>query len=302
MPSIGILWSTSCGYMSAVATAGDRQEPKVGVANHSYRMKLSGGDSMMSSMIQSADMGIDRGRDFSLYDDRKHYDSKHADSDNLASFELFLSANSVNRGKSILAMMDDDHNLIDSSEEAALPFSVATLLERQAQTDSPTRDPQVHSPRSSCDSVEFNIFDVSDIDESALFEGPVAHYNSAVKSIEHWEHGHTNVGPAQRTMNTVHRPRQSSSSRRIPYEDIEKHFHLPLAEASRALGIGMTCLKRKCRQYNIRSWPYRKVKSIDNLIKNIQTVTSTEESSIDDLARCVTELKVNMQIHVLCLL
>ena len=44
-------------------------------------------------------------------------------------------------------------------------------------------------------------------------------------------------------------------------EDLVAVFHLPVAEASKRLGLGTTALKRVCRQYNVKRWPYRKIVS-----------------------------------------
>ncbi|XP_023544128.1 protein RKD5-like isoform X2 [Cucurbita pepo subsp. pepo] len=41
-------------------------------------------------------------------------------------------------------------------------------------------------------------------------------------------------------------------------------------EASRSLNVGLTVLKRKCREFGIHRWPHRKIKSIDGLIRDLQ--------------------------------
>eukprot|EP00873_Tetraselmis_striata_P007903 jgi/Tetstr1/428167/TSEL_018218.t1 len=47
---------------------------------------------------------------------------------------------------------------------------------------------------------------------------------------------------------------------------------MPIQEASKLLGIGVTVLKRKCRQYNIPRWPYRKLKSLQNLYQSMSNL------------------------------
>jgi hypothetical protein len=47
---------------------------------------------------------------------------------------------------------------------------------------------------------------------------------------------------------------------------------MPIQEASKLLNIGVTVLKRKCRQYNIPRWPYRKLKSIQNLYQSMSNL------------------------------
>ncbi|KAF2935364.1 hypothetical protein DAI22_04g226700 [Oryza sativa Japonica Group] len=56
----------------------------------------------------------------------------------------------------------------------------------------------------------------------------------------------------------------------ITLVDIAQYFHLPIREASRTLKIGVSILKRKCRQYNIPRWPHRKIKSLDSLIQDLE--------------------------------
>lgn len=57
---------------------------------------------------------------------------------------------------------------------------------------------------------------------------------------------------------------------RIALSDLAKHFDLPIVEASKSLQIGLTALKKKCREFGIPRWPHRKIKSIDSLIRDLQ--------------------------------
>ncbi|XP_020248681.1 protein RKD5 isoform X2 [Asparagus officinalis] len=63
----------------------------------------------------------------------------------------------------------------------------------------------------------------------------------------------------------------------ISLSDLAKHFNLPMTEASRNLKIGLTVLKRKCREFGIPRWPHRKIKSLDTLIQNIQEEVGRQE-------------------------
>ncbi|XP_022132648.1 protein RKD5 [Momordica charantia] len=56
----------------------------------------------------------------------------------------------------------------------------------------------------------------------------------------------------------------------ITLSDLAKYFDLPITEASRNLNVGLTVLKRKCREFGIHRWPHRKIKSIDGLIRDLQ--------------------------------
>ncbi|KAJ4714367.1 RWP-RK domain containing protein [Melia azedarach] len=59
---------------------------------------------------------------------------------------------------------------------------------------------------------------------------------------------------------------------RIDLKDLEKYFDLPILEASKNLNVGLTVLKKKCREFGIPRWPHRKIKSLDGLIHELQEV------------------------------
>ncbi|KAF0891211.1 hypothetical protein E2562_009396 [Oryza meyeriana var. granulata] len=69
----------------------------------------------------------------------------------------------------------------------------------------------------------------------------------------------------------------------ITLVDIAQYFHLPIREASRTLKIGVSILKRKCRQYNIPRWPHRKIKSLDSLIQDLEYVIDDDDDTGDDV-------------------
>lgn len=60
---------------------------------------------------------------------------------------------------------------------------------------------------------------------------------------------------------------------RIALEDLAKYFDLPIVEASRNLNVGLTVLKRKCREFGIPRWPHRKIKSLDGLIRDLLSLS-----------------------------
>lgn len=55
-------------------------------------------------------------------------------------------------------------------------------------------------------------------------------------------------------------------------EEIQKHFHIPISEAAKQMNVGLTVLKKRCRELNIMRWPHRKLKSLKSLIKNVQVI------------------------------
>ncbi|WJX55912.1 hypothetical protein P8452_41628 [Trifolium repens] len=57
---------------------------------------------------------------------------------------------------------------------------------------------------------------------------------------------------------------------KITLSDLVKYFDMPIVEASKKLNVGLTVLKRKCREFGIPRWPHRKIKSLDSLIHDLQ--------------------------------
>lgn len=59
-------------------------------------------------------------------------------------------------------------------------------------------------------------------------------------------------------------------SRPLELEEIEKHFEKPIVMAAKELNVGLTMLKKRCRELNINRWPHRKLKSLKSLIGNVK--------------------------------
>ena len=53
-------------------------------------------------------------------------------------------------------------------------------------------------------------------------------------------------------------------------EVIAKYFHLPIAQATNELNVGLTVLKRRCRIMGFMRWPHRKLNSLDLLISTLE--------------------------------
>lgn len=51
---------------------------------------------------------------------------------------------------------------------------------------------------------------------------------------------------------------------------ISQYFYMPITEAAKELNVGLTLLKKRCRELGIRRWPHRKLMSLQTLINNIQ--------------------------------
>lgn len=95
-------------------------------------------------------------------------------------------------------------------------------------------------------------------------------------------------------------PISSSSSTRknksstLEFEEIKKHFGVPITEAAKEMNVGLTLLKRRCRELNIMRWPHRKLKSLKLLIDNVKVVSML--FSQDSLIPCPTTLSITFSL------
>lgn len=75
-------------------------------------------------------------------------------------------------------------------------------------------------------------------------------------------------------------------------ETISKYFYMPITDAARELNIGVTLLKKRCRELGIRRWPHRKLISLQSLIKNVKVTLSLSLSSLSSFITRDLELLV----------
>ncbi|KAL2244223.1 UNVERIFIED_CONTAM: Protein RKD1 [Sesamum indicum] len=63
---------------------------------------------------------------------------------------------------------------------------------------------------------------------------------------------------------------KTASSKKLSKKTIAQYFYMPITQAARELNVGLTLLKKRCRELGIRRWPHRKLMSLQTLIKNVQ--------------------------------
>lgn len=56
----------------------------------------------------------------------------------------------------------------------------------------------------------------------------------------------------------------------LELDEIQKYFDVPIKEAAKELRVGVTRLKKRCRELNIMRWPHRKLKSLKYLLNNVK--------------------------------
>ncbi|KAL1207867.1 Protein RKD1 [Cardamine amara subsp. amara] len=67
-----------------------------------------------------------------------------------------------------------------------------------------------------------------------------------------------------------------SVSKTLSKETISFYFYMPIAQAAKELNIGLTLLKKRCRELGIQRWPHRKLMSLKKLISNVKELKKME--------------------------
>ncbi|KAK3023404.1 hypothetical protein RJ639_042792 [Escallonia herrerae] len=92
---------------------------------------------------------------------------------------------------------------------------------------------------------------------------------------------HVKTGMHVRKKGIVERKKRAAPKdiARLALEDLAKYFDLPIAEGSKNLKVGLTVLKKKCREFGIPRWPHRKIKSLDGLIRDLQEEVKRQQEA-----------------------
>ncbi|CAA7035679.1 unnamed protein product [Microthlaspi erraticum] len=81
----------------------------------------------------------------------------------------------------------------------------------------------------------------------------------------------------------------------LSLEDLSKYFGVTIVEASRNLNVGLTVLKKKCREFGILRWPHRKIKSLDSLIHDLQEEAEKQHEKDEAAAMAVAKKKKQLE-------
>jgi hypothetical protein len=88
----------------------------------------------------------------------------------------------------------------------------------------------------------------------------------------------------------------------LDLENLRPHFHLPLGQAAKKIGVCKTALKKACRKIGIVGWPFRKLRAVERRIaahtskrqidssKNVSGTARILKTS-DDVVEKLLELK-----------
>eukprot|EP00743_Colponemidia_sp_Colp-15_P007647 GILK01008274.1.p1 GENE.GILK01008274.1~~GILK01008274.1.p1 ORF type:complete len:827 (-),score=133.07 GILK01008274.1:315-2795(-) len=97
----------------------------------------------------------------------------------------------------------------------------------------------------------------------------------------------------------------SVNVKELTFNELAQYFHLSMNDASKELGVCVTVLKKVCRDLGVVRWPYRKVRSLDAAITDLernlalclapQAFLSTGESIAEEEA---TEKAARIRIEI----
>ncbi|PNX73171.1 protein RKD1 [Trifolium pratense] len=73
-------------------------------------------------------------------------------------------------------------------------------------------------------------------------------------------------------------------------DTISQYFYMPISQAAKELNIGLTLLKKRCRELGIGRWPHRKLTSLQTLINNVQELREEEGPLSDEKLMNVIEM------------
>ncbi|KAF2291903.1 hypothetical protein GH714_036064 [Hevea brasiliensis] len=91
----------------------------------------------------------------------------------------------------------------------------------------------------------------------------------------------------------------SGRKRSIPLEleEIRKHFDVPITKAAKEMKVGLTVLKKRCRELKIMRWPHRKIRSLKSLINNVKEMGLTHEIVMLEEHQRLLEKKPDMEFN-----
>ncbi|KAK1359821.1 RWP-RK domain-containing protein [Heracleum sosnowskyi] len=86
-------------------------------------------------------------------------------------------------------------------------------------------------------------------------------------------------------------PNGQSNAKMLTREELSKYFYVSIRQAAKELNVGMTLLKKRCRELGIRRWPHRKLVSINSLIKNVKELGQEKNDAKQELGEALMILE-----------
>ncbi|XP_057431591.1 protein RKD4-like [Lotus japonicus] len=106
-------------------------------------------------------------------------------------------------------------------------------------------------------------------DQFEDFENISHHFNLPASSRKKKEKQEEKPGSKRR--------KKKNSSCVLEFDEIKKHFGVKITQAAKEMNVGLTLLKRRCRELNIVRWPHRQLKSLKSVIENVKELGLEDE-------------------------
>ncbi|CAN7041053.1 unnamed protein product [Brassica rapa subsp. trilocularis] len=87
-----------------------------------------------------------------------------------------------------------------------------------------------------------------------------------------------------------------STSKALSMETISLYFYMPITQAATELDVGLTLLKRRCRELGFTRWPHRKLMSLLALISNVKKFEGGENA--EKLKNALLEMLENQKRRI----
>ncbi|XP_062230025.1 protein RKD5-like [Phragmites australis] len=190
---------------------------------------------------------------------------------------------------------------MDASQEDSLwPYWTSAwpdsyLLEEEALL-SGVSFPSLHF-QSSCSTITPSNVLQDDLD--AIFEDDVLrHWDAMEQADNKTEQGQKKLPKLcyseQKNVSSnskiVRADRVGLEEKALTFELVSQYFYMPITQAARELNVGLTLLKKRCRELGIPRWPHRKMKSLQTLINNVQVLQEAGKATGEGQLRALVEM------------
>ncbi|KAI5075083.1 hypothetical protein GOP47_0009159 [Adiantum capillus-veneris] len=89
------------------------------------------------------------------------------------------------------------------------------------------------------------------------------------------------------------RSKTGTGTHRLKMSELSTYFHLSVVDAAKKLGVSQTTLKKACRNFGLKRWPGRKVRSLESTIHGLEhTIAVGQGAGMEEL----TEAQIRSEV------
>eukprot|EP00798_Chlamydomonas_sp_ICE-L_P005220 gene5220-18448_t len=107
---------------------------------------------------------------------------------------------------------------------------------------------------------------------------------------------HDHAANAQRQVSVTGR---KTKNVQITKADFEAVYHLPMKKADERLNLGSTRMKDLCRDFKIERWPYRKLSSLDSLMRDVDAEMEGDEWDPDHQGQVIKKMIIKLKAEIM---